>query len=125
MILFQIRRTKLPTRSAAGRQGRIYAAAYVASVVLAACMLSACASRPQSGPVTSAAAQYPDLNDPPPNVAVRADDMAQIKARLVRLRDDQERAATEQQALHQAGDIEPSAPIDDEPLESSAFTFRR
>ena len=125
MILFQIRRTNLPTRSAAGRQGRIYAAAYVASVVLAACMLSACASRPQSGPVASAAALYPDLNDPPPNVAVRADDMAQLKARLVQLRDDQERAATEQHALHQAGDIEPSAPIDDEPLESAVFTFRR
>jgi hypothetical protein len=51
--------------------------------------------------------------------------MAQIKARLVQLRDDQERAATAQQALHQAGDIEPSTPIDDEPLESAVFTFRR
>ena len=98
MILFQIQRTKLPTRSAAGRQGRIYAAAHVASVVLVACMLSACANRPQSGPVPSAAALYPDLNDPPPSVAMHADDAAQIKARLVQLRDDQERAAAEQQS---------------------------
>jgi hypothetical protein len=51
--------------------------------------------------------------------------MAQIKARLVQLRDDQERAATAQQAVHQAGDIEPSTPIGDEPLESATFTFRR
>ena len=123
IIQFETQRTKLPTGSAAGRRGRINTAAFVASVALIAPILTACSS--QSVPATSAAAQYPDLNDPPPNVAVRADDMAQIKARLVRLRDDQERAATEQQALHQAGDIEPSAPIDDEPLESSAFTFRR
>ena len=98
MILFQTQRTKLPTRSAAGRQGWINAAALVASVVLVACMLSACASRLQSGPVASAAALYPDLNDPPSNIAVHADDSAQIKAGLIQLRDDQERAAAVQQS---------------------------
>ena len=123
MILFQTQRAKLPTRSAAGRQGRICTAA--ASVALVACMLSACASRLQSDPVPSAAALYPDLNDPPPGVAMHADDAGQIKARLIQLRDDQERAAAEQQALQEAGDIEPSAPIDDQPLQSAAFAFRR
>jgi hypothetical protein len=98
MILFQTQSDKLPTRSAAGRQGRTHTAACVASVVLVACMLSACASRLQSGPVTSAAALYPDLNDPPPSVAMREDDAAHIKAGLIQLRDDQERAAAEQQS---------------------------
>jgi hypothetical protein len=97
MILFQTQRAKLPTRSAAGRQGRIYAAARVMSVALVACMLSACAERLQSGPVPSAAALYPDLNDPLPSVAVHADDAA-IRAGLIQLRDDQERAAAEQQS---------------------------
>jgi hypothetical protein len=40
------------------------------------------------------------LNDPPPTVALRVDQAAQIKAELIQVRDDQERAATEQQALH-------------------------
>jgi hypothetical protein len=48
------------------------------------------------------AAQYPDLNDPPPSAEVRADQVAEIKAELIQARDDQERAAAQQQALHRA-----------------------
>jgi hypothetical protein len=92
MIRFQTQRIKLPTRSAAGRRGRINTAAFVASVTLIAQILSACSSLPQSFPATSAAAQYPDLNDPPPSPRVRADQVAQIKAELIQARDDQERA---------------------------------
>jgi hypothetical protein len=40
------------------------------------------------------------LNDPPPAVALRVGQVAQIKAELIQVRDDQERAAAEQQALH-------------------------
>jgi hypothetical protein len=40
------------------------------------------------------------LNDPPPTVALRVDQVAQIKAELIQVRDDQERAAAAQQALH-------------------------
>jgi len=99
MIRFQIQRTKLPTGSAAGRRGRINTAALVASVALIAQILSACSS--QSVPATSAAAQYPDLNDTPPGSArVRADQVAQIKAELIQARDDQQRAAVQQLALH-------------------------
>jgi hypothetical protein len=123
MILFQTKGTDLPTRSAAGRQRRIGTAALAVSVALVAHMLSACSSPSQSVPLTSATALYPDLNDPPPSVAEHADDPAKIKARLIQLRDDQERAAAEQQAS--VGGIEPSAPIDDQPLESAAFTLRR
>jgi hypothetical protein len=95
MIQFQTKRTKLPTRSAAGRRGRIISmAAFVASIALIAQMLSACSSLP------SAVAQYPDLNDPPPSVQVGSDEVAQIKAELIQARDDQERAAAQQQALH-------------------------
>jgi hypothetical protein len=74
----------------------------VGSVALIAQILSACSS--QSVPATSAAAQYPDLTDPPPSIRrVSADQVAQIKAELIQLRDDQERAARQQQAaLHQA-----------------------
>jgi hypothetical protein len=100
MIRFQTQRTKLPTRSAAGRRGRVSTTAFVASAALIAQILSACSSLPQSFPATSAVAQYPDLNDPPPTVALRVDQAAQIKAELIQVRDDQERAATEQQALH-------------------------
>jgi hypothetical protein len=100
MIRFQTQRTKLPTRSAAGRQGRINMTAFVASVALVAHILSACSSPLQSVPVTSAAALYPDLNDPPPSVAMRVDQVAQIKAELLQVRDDQERAAAQQRALH-------------------------
>src|SRR5215813_15355983 len=101
MIRFQTQRTK-PTRSAAGGRGRINTAAFVASVMLVAQILSACSSLPQSFPATSAAAQYPDLNDPPPSAEVRADEVAEIKAELIQARDDQERAAAQQQALHRA-----------------------
>ena len=100
MIRFQTQRTK-PTRSAAGRRGRINTAALVASVTLSAQMLSACSNLPQSAPATGAAAQYPDLNDTPPRVALlRADQVAQIKAELIQVRDEQQRAAAQQLALH-------------------------
>jgi hypothetical protein len=125
MILLQTRRTKWPTRSAAGRQGPINTVALVASVALVAHMLSACSSPSQSVPVTRAAALYPDLNDMPPSVAQHEDDAAQLKARLILLREDQERAAAEQQALHHADGIEPSTSIDDEPPVSMVFTSRR
>ena len=90
---FQTQRTKLPTRSAVERRGRINTAAFVAFVTLIAQVLSACAVplRPFS------AAQYPDLNDPPPMTEVRADQVARIKADLIQVRDDQERAAVRQQ----------------------------
>ena len=98
MIRFQTQRTKLPTRSAAGRRGPINTAAFVASVALIAQILSACSS--QSVRATSVAAQYPDLNDPPLRAEVRADQVAQIRAELIQVRDDQERAAAQQQAVH-------------------------
>ena len=97
MIRFQIRRTKLPTRSAAGRRGRINTVAFVTSVALSAQMLSACSS--QSSPAAVVAA-YPDLNDPKPTAEVRADQVAQIKAELIQVRDDQERAAAQQRTPH-------------------------
>jgi hypothetical protein len=97
MIRFQTQRTKLPTRSAAGRRGWINTAAFVASVALIAQILSACS---QSFPAASVAAQYPDLNDPTPRAGVRADQVAQIKAEMIQVRDDQERAAARQQTLH-------------------------
>ena len=100
MIQSQVQSTKLPTRSAAGRRCRIRTAASVASVALIAHMLSACSSPLQSVPVTRAATLYPDLNDPPPSVAVRADQVEQIRAELMQVRDDQERAAAQQQAFH-------------------------
>jgi hypothetical protein len=97
MIRFQTQRTTLPTGSAAGRRGRINTAAFVGSVALIAQILSACSS--QSAPATSAAAPYPDLTDPPPSTPrVRADQVAEIKAELIQLRDDQLRAAAQQQA---------------------------
>jgi hypothetical protein len=100
MIRFQTQRTKLPTRSAVGRRGRINTAAFVVSVALIAQILSACSIVPESASATSAIAQYPDLNDQPPRAEVRADQVAQIKAELIQVRDEQERAATQQQALH-------------------------
>jgi hypothetical protein len=100
MIQFQTQRTKLPTRSAAGWRGRINSPAFVASVALIAQILSACSSLPESFPATSVAAQYPDLNDPPPIAEVRADQVAQIKAELIQARDEQQRAAVQQQGLH-------------------------
>jgi hypothetical protein len=100
IIQVETQRTTLPTGSAAGRRGRINTAALVGSVALIAQILSACSS--QSAPATSAAAQYPDLTDPPPSARrVRADQVDQIKAELIQLRDDQLRAAAQQQAaLH-------------------------
>jgi hypothetical protein len=83
-------------------------------------MLSACSSsRLQSGPATSAAALYPDLNEPPPSVAMHADDAAQIKARLIALRENQERAAAGQQATVVNTSPEPWAG-DDSPLADGA-----
>ena len=70
----------------------------MASVTLIAQMLSACSSHPV--PATGAAAQYPNLNDPMPSVALRADEVAQTKAELIQLRDDQVRAVALQLALH-------------------------
>ena len=97
MIRFQTQRTKLPTRSAAGRRGWINTAAFVASVALIAQIPTACS---QSFPAASVAAQYPDLNDPTPKAGVRGDQVAQLKAELIQLRDNQERAAALQQALY-------------------------
>ena len=74
--------------------------AALASMALIAQILFGCSSDPQSFPATSAAAQYPDLNDPPPMPrVVSADQMAKIRADLIQARDDQERAAAQQQAL--------------------------
>jgi hypothetical protein len=98
MIRFQIQRTKLPTRSAAARQGRINTAAFLAAVALIAQILSACSS--QSFPTASVAAQYPDLNDPMPKAGMRGDQVAQLKAELIQLRDNQERTAILQQTLY-------------------------
>jgi hypothetical protein len=99
MIRFQIQRTKLPTGSAAGRRSRINTVAFMASAALIAPILSACSSHPQSLPAASVATQYPDLNDPPPIAEVRADQVAQIKAELIQVRDDQARAAVRHQAI--------------------------
>ena len=87
--------SKLPSRSAVGRRGRINTAAFVTSVALTAQILSACSSS-RSFPADGFAA-YPDLNDPTPTAAVRADQVAQMKADLIQLRDNQERAAVRQQ----------------------------
>jgi len=97
MIRFRTQRTRLPTRSAAGRRGRINTAAFVTSVALTAQILSACSS--QSSPAAVVAA-YPDLNDPTPTAEVRSDQVAQIKAELIQVRDNQERDAARQQAFH-------------------------
>ena len=94
MIQLQTQRTKLPTRSAAGWRGQINRIVFVASAALIAQMLSACSDLHQS-----VAGQYPDLNDPPPMTEVRADQVAQIKAELTQVRDNQERAAAQQQAF--------------------------
>ena len=97
MIQLQTQRTKLPTRAAAGRRGAINTAALVTSVALVAQLLSACSS--QTPPAVTVAAQYPDLNDPTPTAEVRADQVAQIKAELLQVRDNQVRAAVRQQAF--------------------------
>jgi hypothetical protein len=68
-------------------------------MALIAQILSACSSSPQSVSATSVAAQYPDLNDPPPMAEVTADQVVQIKAELLQVRDNQVRAAIQQQAL--------------------------
>jgi hypothetical protein len=98
MIQLQTQRTKLPIRAAAGRRCRISAAALIVSLALIAQILSACSSPSQLFSATSVAARYPDLNDlPPPAAGVSADQVAQIKAKLIQARDDQERVAARQQ----------------------------
>ena len=94
MIRLQTQRTKLPTRSAAERRGPTNRALFVASAALIAQILSACSDLHQS-----VAGQYPDLNEPQPMAGVRADQVAQIKAELTQVRDNQERAAAQQQAF--------------------------
>jgi hypothetical protein len=89
--------SKLPTRSAVGRPGRVNAAAFVTFVALTAQTLSACSSS-RSFPADGFSA-YPDLNDPTPTAGVPADQVAQMKADLVQLRDNQERVAIRQQSL--------------------------
>ena len=99
MIRFQTQITKVPTRASVGKPSRISMVAFVASIALIAQILSACSSSPQSVSATSFAAQYPDLNDPPPMAEVTADQVAQIKAELLQVRDNQVRAAIQQQAF--------------------------
>jgi hypothetical protein len=100
MIRFQILKTRLPNRAAVGRPGRINTAAFVASVTLIAQILSACAIPLRPFSATGEAA-YPDLNDPTPKAAaVRADELTQLKAELIRIRDDHERARAQQEVLH-------------------------
>jgi hypothetical protein len=96
MIRFQTQRTK-PTRSAAGRRGRIHTTAFVASVTLIAQILSACSSQPVAA---TSVAQYPNLNDPVPSVDLHADEVARTKAELMKVRDDQVRAVAQQLAFH-------------------------
>ena len=98
MIQPLTQRTKLPTRSAAGRRGPIDTAAVVACAALIAQILSACSSL-QSVPATAIAGQYPDLNDPTPTAGVNADQVALIKAELIQVRDNQERAAAQQKSF--------------------------
>jgi hypothetical protein len=77
----------------------MHMAAFAAAIALIAQILSACSSPPQSVSATSVAAQYPDLNDPPPMAEVTAGQVAQIKAELLQVRDNQVRAAIQQQAF--------------------------
>ena len=92
MIRFQNQNAKSQTLSAAERRRRINAVALVASTALIAQIFSACSG--QSVPATSAGAQYPDLNDTLPRASLQADQVAQMKAKLVQVRDEtQERAA--------------------------------
>jgi hypothetical protein len=99
MIQLQTQNNKLPTRSAAGRRGPTDTVAFLASAALIAQILSACSDLHQSFPATGVAGQYPDLNDPPPMAGARANEVAQIRAELIQLRDNQERAAAQQQAF--------------------------
>jgi hypothetical protein len=63
-------------------------------------LLSGCSNDTQSFPATSAAAQYPDLRDPPPIArVVSADQIAKIRGDLIQVREDQEHAAAQHQAL--------------------------
>jgi hypothetical protein len=102
-MIHQFQTQRLPTRSAVGRRGRTNTAAFVTSVALMAHLLSACSIPLQSVSQTSTAVQYPDLNDPPSMAEVRADQVAQIKAEMIQVRDDQERAAVRQQTPHTSG----------------------
>lgn len=94
--MIQLHAQSFPTR--AGWRCRIKAAAIMASVTLIAPILSSCAVPLRSFSAT----EYPDLNDPPPTSAtVRADELAQLKAELIRIRDDRQRAAVRQRAFTQ------------------------
>jgi hypothetical protein len=99
MIRFQSQKIKLPSRSTAGKRVGITKPAFLAAVALVAQTLAGC-SFPQSLPETGVAAQYPDLNDRPPMADARVDQVAQIKAELMQVRDDQERVAAQQRASH-------------------------
>jgi len=99
MNQLQTHRTTLPTRSAVGRRGPFVMGAFVACAALVAQLLSACSDLHQSSPETSVARPYPDLSDPLPPAAVRADEVAQIKSDLIQVRDSQERVAAQQQAF--------------------------
>jgi hypothetical protein len=116
MIQLRPQMTKLPIRAAAGRRYRTSTAALVASGALIAQTLSACSSPPQSFSATGGAVQYPDLNDlPPPAAEVRADQVAQLKAELIHVRDELGRVAVRQQRSVRplpapTSGIEPPAP---------------
>jgi hypothetical protein len=97
MIRLQTRTTNPSTRSAAGRQ--IRTAALFASASLIVQILSACSDLHQISPETSGAAEYPNMNDPTPTAEVREDQVARIKAELIQVRDNQVRAAIQQQAF--------------------------
>jgi len=115
MIQLQSQRTKLPIRAAAGRRYRISTAA---SVALIAQILSACSSPPQSFSASSVTAQYQDLDDlPPPAAEMRADQIAQLKAELIQVRDEQGRVAVRQQRS-----VRPS-PAPTSGVESAVFSL--
>ena len=99
MIQLQTQKTRLPT--AAGRRDYINLAALAASAVLVAQILSACAVPLQSFSTTGGPASYPYFNDPQPAADVRAAELAQLKAELIRIRDDHQRVAVQQQAFTQ------------------------
>jgi len=83
-----------------GKPSRIGAAALVASMALIAQTLCACSELPQSASAASTSSRYLDLNQPPPNGGLSADQAAQAKAGLTTARDNSQRAAVQGQMLH-------------------------